>query len=342
MEQGAIGAVVQVRWPEGEWSKAFGVRELQSRTPAQPTDRVQVASVTKTMTAVAVLKLVDDHLIRLDDPVNDLIPGFTAVLRPPGPITVRRLLEHTSGIPEVNDALPRAVDFRPVVSQTLTMERALQLAGTLAWTPGGAGAFRYSNTNYIALGLLIQTLRGKPYAEVMQEDVFEPLGLRNTSLDRIDPRETELLHGYVTLGGERIDTTDNIFIAGNPAGGAISNMADLNLFMASLFQGKAVSTESLTEMVKSRGFAPYGLGLWEHADGCARESRHEAIGSLWEYQTVAVSSRDGRYQAAMTVTSPPLPTELEDPSSQNVRKLLNGQIENSLNQALDQLCKSSN
>ena len=74
MDQGAVSAVVQVRWPEGKWSRAYGVRDLVSRTQAQPTDRAQVASVTKTMTAVAVLKLVDDHLIALDDPVNDVIP----------------------------------------------------------------------------------------------------------------------------------------------------------------------------------------------------------------------------------------------------------------------------
>src|SRR6478736_3261169 len=57
MDEGAVAAVVQIRWPEGEWSKAYGVRDLESRTPAQPTDRAAVASVTKTMTAVAVLKL---------------------------------------------------------------------------------------------------------------------------------------------------------------------------------------------------------------------------------------------------------------------------------------------
>lgn len=341
MDQGAVATVVQIRWPEGEWSKAYGVRDLKSRTPAQTTDRVQIASVTKTMTAVAVLKLVDDHLIGLDDPVNDVIPGFTSALKPPGPITVRQLLSHTSGMPEVNDALPRDVDFRPVLSRTLTMERGLQLAGTLPWAPANVGSFAYSNTNYLALGLLIQTLRHQPFAQVMREQVFDPLGLKNTSLDRIDPHETGLLHGYVTLRGERVDTTDNTFAVGNPAGGAVSTVQDLNLFMAGLFQGRALSAASLREMKTSPGFAPYGLGMWEHADGCSIKSRHEGRGSFWDYQTVAVSSDDGRYQAAMTVTTPPLPTELEDPSSQNKRDLLNDQIESTLNETLDRLCEAA-
>ncbi len=104
LDEGAVAAVVQIRWPEGEWSRAYGVRDLETRTPAQPTDRAAVASVTKTVTAVAVLKLVDDNLIGLDDPVNDVIPGFTTSLTPPAPITVRQLLSHTSGMPEVTDA----------------------------------------------------------------------------------------------------------------------------------------------------------------------------------------------------------------------------------------------
>ncbi|MFC9350443.1 serine hydrolase domain-containing protein [Arthrobacter sp. NPDC057013] len=342
MDEGAVAAVVQIRWPQGEWSKAYGVRDLESRTPAQTTDRVQIASVTKTMTAVAVLKLVDDHLIGLDDPVNDVIPGFKAALKPPGPVTVRQLLSHTSGMPEVNDALPHDIDFRPVLSRPMTMERGLQLAGTLPWTAFSVGSFKYSNTNYLALGLLVQTLRHKPFVQVMQEQVFEPLGLKNTSLDRIDLHETGLLHGYVTLRGERIDTTDNISGVGNPAGGAVSTVADMNRFMAGLFQGRALSAATLREMKTSPGFAPYGLGLWEHADGCSVQSRHEARGSFWDYQTVAVSSGDGRYQAAMTVTTPPLPTEFEDESAQNKRELLNGQIESTLNEALDRICGQIN
>lgn len=339
MDQGAVAAVVQIRWPEGQWSKAYGVRDLETRTPAQPTDRAAVASVTKTMTAIAVLKLVDDHLIGLDDPVNDVIPGFTSALKPPGPISVRQLLSHTSGMPEVNDALPHDVDFRAGLSKTLTMEEALQLAGTLPWTEASVGSFKYSNTNYFALGILLQTLRHKPYVQIMQEEVFDPLGLKNTSLARVDPHEPGLLHGYVTLRGERIDTTDITLADPNPAGGAISTMDDLNLLMAGIFQGRAVSAASLREMKTSPGFSPYGLGLWEHADGCSRESRHEGRGGFWEYQTVAVSSSDGRYQAAMTVTTPPMPTELEDPSTENKRVLLNGQVESTLNETLDRICK---
>lgn len=341
MNDGAVATVVQVRWPGGEWSKAIGMRDLGTRTPAQATDRVQVAGVTTMMTAVAVLKLVDDHLIGLDDPVNDVIPGFKTALKPPGPVTVRQMLSHTSGMPDAIDALPPDVDFRPLLSRTLTMEQGLQLAGTLPWTESSVGSFKYSNTNYLALGLLVQELRHKPFVQAMREQVFNPLGLQNTSLDPVDPHEAGLLHGYVTLRGERIDVTDNIFDAGSPAAGAISTVKDLNQFMAALFQGRAISASSLHEMKTRPGFMPYGLGVWEHADGCSPEPRFMGRGEFWSYSTLAVSSGDGRYQAAMTITTPPLPTEREDEDSQNSRQLLGGQIESTLNETLDRLCASA-
>ena len=336
-----MAAVVQIRWPEGEWSKAYGVRDLETKTPAQTTDRIQIASVTKTMTAVAVLKLVEDHLIGLDDPVNDVIPGFTSALKPPAPITVRQLLSHTSGMPEVNEAGPQDVDLRRAISQKLTMESGLKLAGTLPWPAASVGTFKYSNTNYLALGLLIQELRHKPFTQVMQEEVFEPLGLKNTSLKPVDPTAPGLLHGYATIRGELVDVTDNTAWAGNPAGGATSTVQDVNLFMAALFSGRAVSPASLKEMETSPGFAPYGLGMWEHADGCSKESRYEGLGSLWGHQTTAVSSADGSYQATMTVAVPPLPTGFEDPAAEGKRSDLNRRMESTLNESLDRICKPS-
>ena len=136
-----------------------------------------------------------------------------------------------------------------------------------------------------------------------------------------------------------MDVTDITAWAGNPAGGATSTVEDVNRFMSALFTGRAVSSASLKEMKTSPGFAPYGLGMWEHADGCSKESRYEGLGSLWGHQTTAVSSADGRYQATMTVTVPPLPTGLEDPASEEKRSFLNGRMESTLNEALDRLCK---
>ncbi|WP_018761204.1 serine hydrolase domain-containing protein [Arthrobacter sp. 135MFCol5.1] len=339
LNQGAVSAVVQVRWPGGEWSQAFGVRDLDSLDPAQPTDRVEIAGVTQAMTAVAVLRLVDDHLIGLDDPVIDAVPELAGLLRPPGPLTVRQLLSHTSGMPDAATALPHDVDFRPALSQALDLEQQVQAAGTLPWRASDVGLFTYSTTDYVVLGLVVEALRHKPFAQVMLEQVFSPLGLKDSTLDRPDARAPNILHGYVTLHGERIDTTDDASVAGSPASGVVSTVADLNRFMAALLQGRAVSPSSLREMKTSPGFGRFGLGLWRFADQCSPAMRQEGKGSFRDFQTVAVSSDDGRYQAAMTVTAPPMPGEVEDPASTGRRDLLNGQIESTLNEALDRLCQ---
>ncbi|ASN50876.1 serine hydrolase [Sinomonas sp. R1AF57] len=340
IDNGAVAAVVQVRWPGGEWSRAYGVRDLDTKTPAQPDDRVQVAAVTASMTAVTVLKLVDDGLIGLDSPVNDVIPGFTTSLKPPGPITVRQLLSHTSGLPDFNDALPGDPDFRPLLDRPMTMERALELAGTLPWTAADVGGFRYSDTNYAALGLLVQTLRHRPFADVLRDEVISPFGLSKTSMGRADVHAADLLHGYVTLRGERIDLSDNTFSAGMPYNGAVSSMADVNTFFGALFQGRLVSAPSLAEMEKSpRPGLPYALGLWVHS-GCSTNDRYESRGAFWHTVTVAVASDDGRYQAAMSVSVKPVATDLEDPDTARQRELYGEQVESSLNETLDRLCQS--
>jgi D-alanyl-D-alanine carboxypeptidase len=89
----------------------------------------------------------------------------------------------------------------------------------------------------------------KPFVRVMREEVFDPLGLKNTSMDHpLDLHETGLLHGYVTVRGERLDTTDNTFAVGSPAAERCRQWRDVNRFMAGLFQGRAVSAGSLREM----------------------------------------------------------------------------------------------
>lgn len=340
MDQGVVSAVVQVRWPGGEWSKAYGVRDLDTKAPAQPTDLVEVASITKTMTAVTVLKLVDDGLIGLDDPVNDIIPGFKTLLHPPGPITARQLLGHTSGVPEFTDVFYKDVDVRTALGHLLlTPETALRLAGTRPWEPISVGSFSYSNTGYMALGLLVETLRHKPFPQVLREEVIDPLGLKDTTTERLNLHEPRLLHGYIALRGERLDVTDNSDTAGSPHAGVTSTVADVNTFYAALFQGRLLSAKSLAEMKKRPSLAPYALGVWAASGGCLGGTRFEGRGAFWAYVTVAVSSEDGKYVASMTVVPPVIPSDVEDPSTQSKRDLYQVQMESTLNETLDRLCQ---
>ncbi|WP_458113525.1 beta-lactamase family protein [Arthrobacter sp. R1-13] len=340
VEKGATAVVAQVRWPGGEWSKAYGVRDLDSRSPAQPGDRVSIASVTKTMTAVSVMKLVDDGLIKLDDPVNDILESFTTVLKPPRPITVRQLLGHTSGMPSYQDAMFKTVDdILPATKQRLSLQRGLQITGTLPWEY--VGNFRYSDSNYLALGQLLEKLRGKPFSQVLDDDIIKPLGLTHTTVDNPLDGAPDMIQGYVTIRGERVGGGPTPDQLGSPAHGVVSTMADVNTFLAALFQGKVVSPGSLEEMKKTTREPSIGLGLWKWSRDCTGAHRYGGRGGYLTYRTVAISSADGRYQATMTMVPPPLPSPLEDPEAENKRGLWTDQLESALLEALYGLCEEN-
>ncbi|GAB5077357.1 serine hydrolase domain-containing protein [Arthrobacter sp. AD-310] len=339
MDQGAVAVITEIRWPGGTYSKAYGVRDLGTRVAAQPDDLVSVASVTKSMTAVSVLKLVEDGLIGLDDPVNGVVDSFTTVLQPPGPITVRQLLNHTSGMPEFQAANEKTSDDVPrLLGERLSVQRQLELTASLPWEARHVGSFRYSDSNYVVLGQLIEKLRGKPYPRVILEDIISPLGLESTFLEWDLRQDPKLVHGYVTYRGERFDVTGSPPETGSSAFGAVSNVPDVNDFFAGLFTGKLLSAASLREMTTTDPFPLYGLGLRRWSQGCDGDYRFGGRGGFWAYRTTALSSTDGKYQATMTLVPPPIPTSLEEPESENRLDLWDDQMESALQEALDRLC----
>lgn len=340
IDQGAVAVLAEVRGPGGTWAKAYGVRDLQSKQPAQPDDRVSVASITKSMTAVSVMKLVDDGLIRLDDPVNGILDSFTTVLHPPGPITVRQLLAHTSGMPsfeQANEKTPE--DFPRVITEEIPTQRALELTASLPWEAKDVGSFHYSNSNYYALGQLLGKLRGKPYEQVLHDDIIAPLGLTATSIDKPTGALPGIIHGYVTFHGVRADVTEARGQQNSPAFGVVSTMHDVNEFFAALLRRDLVSDASLQEMKKADSDFPfYGLGIWKWPHGCSNDFRYGGMGGFWGYRTASVSSSDGRYQATMTLVPPLIPVYLEDPDSNNKLQAWDNRILAELQDTLNRLC----
>lgn len=339
VDQGSVAVVAEVRWPGGTWARAYGVRNLEAREVATPEDQVFVASVTKSMTAVAVMKLVEDGMIGLDDPVNGVLDSFTTVLKPPGPITVRQLLGHTSGLRSFQEANEQTADDVPrLIKENITTERALELAAQLPWDARDVGFFRYSDSNYMALGQLVEKLRGKPFTEVLRKDIIDPLKLEDTSLDQAAAADPDLISGYITYRGERLDVTEAPGVLGSPAYGAISTVSDINDFYAALFRGDLVSTESLQEMTKTEAIPLYGLGLRKWSQGCDNDYRYGGTGGFWTYRTAVLASTDGQYQATMTLVPPPMPTPLEDPETEDKMNGWDDQMVSALQETLDRFC----
>ena len=175
------GLQAYVQTADGQtWSGVSGTTDLARKNLMQPGDVLRVGSVTKTFTTVIVLKLVEEGRLGLDDLIAKWFPDFPNSQE----ITIRQLFNHTSGITEI---IPKVL-MRSILPGTYWKpdELVALIAGDGSnFTP--RGTFEYSNTNYIMLGLIAEKITGKPFAQLLHEDIIDPLGLRNTYFIPYEP-----------------------------------------------------------------------------------------------------------------------------------------------------------
>lgn len=306
IEDGAPAVLIEAKHGGETWNHAAGVRDLETREAATVSDAYRVGSITKSMVAVSVMKLVEEGKVDLDEQVSTYLPEFGIVLHPPGPVTVRQLLIHESGMPDFIFPLLASGPLPDVMNKPLTLEQQLALAATVPWERRLAQGFDYSNSNYAALGLIVQRLRGKSISSVLDEDIARPLGLESTSLPRPGGEPAAMVHGYITINGERLDVTRPAWLSEFSAGGAVSTVSEVNAFYAALLQGRLVSSESRTEMLRQDSDF-YGFGLFKWNDTCINRLYHGHTGDIDGYGTVSMTSEDGSRQLTIAVAYPPEP-----------------------------------
>jgi D-alanyl-D-alanine carboxypeptidase len=305
-EAGASAVLIKAKVGQEEWSHAAGVRSRDGNDPVQLSDPVQVGGVTQTMVAVSVLKLVDEGRLVLDEPMTKYLPELEQLLHPPEPYSVRRLLNHTSGMPDFYDPLLRSAPLRQVLATPISAQQRLALAGTVPWPKRLGQGFSYSSSNYIALGMIVERLRGKALAEVLQDDILEPLELRDTSMIDDGPAPGRLVHGYTLVDGELVDVAYSPMQSGSASGGMVSTLDDINTFYKALLRGQLLSPARVAEM-KGLVYADYGLGLSQWNDTCTNGFYYGHPGDVPGYGTIAISSPDGNRQLAISVAYPPSP-----------------------------------
>ncbi|MCX5197028.1 beta-lactamase family protein [Streptomyces sp. NBC_00249] len=298
---------------------AAGVGDLRTRAKAPLDGQVRAGSNTKTFTAAVVLQLVGEGKVELDAPVERHLPGL---LRGDGidgrVITVRQLLQHTSGLPNYTESMLDAVlgEQRHTYYQPRTLID-VALAHKARFAPGTG--VEYSNTNYVVAGLLVEKITGRPLAEQITRRVIERAGLRHTYFPGVGEEGIRGAHprGYHAPGpGKPLDDITELDPSwGWAAGQLISTPGDLSRFYGALLGGKVLRPAELAEMRRTvaapagAGYQPgtrFGLGLFSVPLSCG--------GLLWGhggdtpgYSTKTAATDDGR-AAAVAVTANMAPT----------------------------------
>ncbi|MFJ9694782.1 serine hydrolase domain-containing protein [Kitasatospora sp. NPDC101183] len=309
VDTGATAAVGEVR-QDGRalWRGRAGVADLTTGEPVPAHARFRIGSVTKTFVATVVLQLAGERRLSLDDTVEHLLPG---AVPNGGGITLRQLLNHSSGLVDYTDAPgidpqteeqwrtwlagPRWHTYQPAELLALATARA-------PYFPPGQG-WHYSNTNYLLAGMIIEKITGTTWQQEVDERVIQPLGLRDTTVPDVSPRVPgPHAHGYVKLSTGPVDITEFNPSVTSAAGRGISTAADLNRFVAALVGGELLEPAQLAEMERLTPGAPgggYGMGLMRFDTPCGVFWGH--TGGAPGYETAVAGSADGRRQFSLSV-----------------------------------------
>jgi D-alanyl-D-alanine carboxypeptidase len=306
VDSGFLGVQLRVHDEQGEWVGSAGVSKLGDTATPSTNGHFRIGSNTKTFTATVVLQLVAEGRIVLDDPVVEYLPEFGLDRR----ITVRMLLQHTSGVfnftgeyyedgtvvPGIPWQGQEWVDNR---FKTYRPEELVQLALTepMRFEPGTG--WSYSNTNYVLARLLIEKVTGSSLAEEMQRLILGPLGLSGTVVPgtqaMIPEPHAHAYYRYEDVGEEKtVDVTVQNPSWISTGGDMISTTQDLHTFISALMGGKLLPAPLLAEMCKPYPKIGYGLGVFvQDAGSNGNGTLITHNGGISGYAALMYSTPDG-------------------------------------------------
>ncbi|MEU9745338.1 serine hydrolase domain-containing protein [Streptomyces niveus] len=308
---GVPGVASQARVGNSVWKGAAGVGDLRTGAPRGADDRFRIASITKTFVATVMLQLESEGRLDLDDSVETWLPG---VVRGHGhdgrKITVRQLLNHTSGVFDFLDdpayGKKYLTDFVKNRLLTRTPQEALDaaLAHAPTFAPGTDHA--YSNTNYVLAALLMERVTGHTYEHEVRTRIIQPLRLRATVLpgdSALMPKPSGGAYSKIGESGEgaRIyDVTHQNASQTWAEGDMISSAGDLNRFFGALMRGELLKPQQLKAMKTTVFDSGYGLGIEKLTASCGKELWGHGggwVGSL----SYAATTEDGRHSFALNL-----------------------------------------
>ncbi|GAA4636423.1 serine hydrolase domain-containing protein [Actinoallomurus vinaceus] len=292
-----------------------GVADLTTRRQVSSNGYFRIASVTKAFVATVILQLAGDGRLSLDDTVERWLPGVVSGNGNDGrAITIRQLLQHTSGIHDDYPDYTSAEDFYQHRYDTYTPEQivARAMRHRPDFRPGTD--WRYSNTGYVLLGMVIQRVTGHPWHEEVRDRIVRPLGLKHTFWPGTSPtlpRPHASSYQRFKPGEPLVDVTEQVGPFAGGEAGLVSTTADLNRFFGALLGGRLLPPAQLAQMKQtipvSKEFEPLmpgardGLGLFSRPLSCGGVYwGHEGGDSGWI--SAAGVTADGRRSVTVSMS----------------------------------------
>jgi CubicO group peptidase (beta-lactamase class C family) len=240
-------AIAVVRGETPIVMKGWGKADLENDVAATEHSVYRIGSITKQFTAAAVMQLVEQGKVRLADSIATYLPNLPAAWRG---VTVRQLLNHTSGIPSYTSLGP-AWQRRWGEEMSPDTLVALTASQPMWYTPGSE--WRYNNSGYVVLGMLIEKVAGRPWGVDIEERFLKPLGLTETVHCLATPVVPRRVHGYALDAGGWVNAPYLAMSQPYAAGALCSSVSDLARWNRALHGGRVVSAASYAQMTTPEG-----------------------------------------------------------------------------------------
>ncbi len=309
MPSGPPGVVAVIQRGASRAVHAAGVGEIGQERPPRKNDRMRIASVAKAFSGAVALSLADAGVLSLDDTLGRWLPDQPVAWHA---VTLRQLLAHTSGLPDfsADPAFQRAVGQSLLVAPPPEALLAFVAHAPLNFPPGTQ--YRYSNSDNVAVALMVEAATGTSYEQALQREVTDPLRLARTSLPRGPELSSPFIHGYDVADDGSPEDVSEILAAGWAwaSGGIVSSPADLNRFIRAYVGGKLFGRRLRRQQrrwVPGGGSEPpgpgrnsSGLALFRYRTRCGTVFGH--TGNTLGFTQFAAATPDGTRSVAVSMT----------------------------------------
>jgi len=246
-----MGSVAVYQNNELLYAKSVGFVDIEQGLKANENSKYRIGSISKTFTAVLVLKAIEENILNL----NQTIDKFFPTIKNANKITIEQLLYHRSGIHCFT-----AKNWLRWNTQTKTEQEMIEMISKGGTDFKPDTKTRYSNSNFLLLSYILERIYKKPYFEILEEKIIKSIGLKNTYYGKRINVEDNECNSYKYKKGWKIESETDMSIPLG-AGGIVSTPIDLTLFSEALFSGKIVSKNSLEQMRNIK--ENYGMGLYQ-------------------------------------------------------------------------------